>query len=559
MKNFNLSLLASIFALFTVTVTAQIAQDQARNFQINETHTGSVYAAGLTPPLKQRWSVTFGQAISYPIIADGKVFVTVRNASAHGTRLHALDSTNGATVWSFDLGGTSYWSALCYENGRVFALNGDGLLRAFNAADASIIWSRQLPGQYSFNSAPTVFRGVIYTGGSGTGGTAYAVSAATGVVLWSASVANGAQSSPSVTRDGVYLSYSCPNVYKLSPASGALIWKYSTGCSGGGGKTPALYNGRLYVRDYSPDYIFDSVTGGIAGTYTSKHVPAFYGNMGFFLNGPKNFGSFGTLEGRDITDNNALVWSFAGDGYLQSSVLVANKYVYVGSDKGRLYAVEAATGHQVWTTNVGVGIPYVDELNVSQPLTSMAAGEGLLVVPTKTTLIAFEGDQTLTLDWEQQKPAANAYGWNNTTVDIPFTTSGVTFSTPESPLHFSSEGANQTQQVIVNDPAGNSASFTSPAVSIDWTAPFTSRSLSGTFGSGGWYTSAVRVSLYAFDALSGNKNTYYRLDNGATQIYVGPFTVSGNGSHNLNYWSVDAAGNSESPQTVSINIDLNGL
>ena len=353
MKKLSLSLSISICILFAISVQAQVGQDQARNYQINETHTGSSSSPGLVPPLKQKWSVNFGQSISYPLIADGRVFVTVRNASAYGTKLYALDATNGATLWSFDLAGTYFWSALCYENGRVFALNYDGMLRAFDGATGSVVWIRQLPG-YAYTSAPTVFQGVIYTSAGG-GSRAYAVSADTGDILWNVPVTGGDNSSPAVTTDGVYVSYSCPNVYKLNPADGAQIWKYGSGCSGGGGKTPALYNGRLYVRDYNPDFIIDSQTGGLISGFISKHVPAFSGSMGFFLNGPKGFGSYGVLEGRDASSH-LLAWSFSGDGYLQSSMLVVNDYVYVGSSQGKLYAVEAGTGNQVWSTTAGTSI-----------------------------------------------------------------------------------------------------------------------------------------------------------------------------------------------------------
>ena len=90
-------------------------------------------------------------------------------------------------------------------------------------------------------------------------------------------------------------------------------------------------------------------------------------------------------------------------------MLVVNDYVYVGSSQGKLYAVNAATGQQVWVTTAGTSIPYVDEQNVSQPLTSFAAGEGLLVVPTSTTLVAYEGDTTPpTLTFGDPTPAPNA-------------------------------------------------------------------------------------------------------------------------------------------------------
>src|SRR5687767_216294 len=558
MKNLPLSLIVLIFTLFATTASAQVASEQARNFQIDATHTGSITTQHVIPPLKQRWVVDFGQPISYPLIADGKVFVTVRNAIS-GTTLFALESQFGGLLWSFELGGFSQWSGSCYENGRVFAVNGSGLLRAFDGATGDVIWNVQLPNQHVFSAPPTVSDGVIYVSGAGSGGTVYAVNAGSGSILWTRQVANGDKSSPAVTGDGVYVAYTCPNVYKLNPATGTPIWQFSTGCSGGGGKTPALYNGRLYVRDFS-DVIFDSQTGTIVGNFNAKNTPAFSGNRGFFLNGPKFFGSFGTLEARDVNTNSVL-WSFSGDGSLQSAVLAVNDYVYVGSAQGNLYAVNAATGQQVWVTNTGDSIPFVDEQNVSQPLTSFAAGEGLLVVPTNTKLIAYEGDTTPpTLTFGAQTPAPNGAGWNNTPVDIAFTTaddlSGVQSSTPASPLRFTEEGANQTQQVTVTDNAGNTATFTSPAVNIDLTKPSSIAVIAGASQDQEWFSGPVSVTLSATDNLSGVKpGSHFRLDGGGPFLVFGPFFISGAGTHTLQYASEDRAGNNESFKTRIINID----
>jgi len=558
MKTLPLLLLALISIVFAITAQAQNAPEQARNFQINPTHTGSISSEHLIPPLKQRWVVNFGRSISYPLIADGKVYVTVANGPSAGTTLYALAATNGAILWSFALGGGSPWSGTCFENGRVFAVNNSGFLRAFDGATGTVIWSVQLQGQFSFSAPPTVFQGVIFLSGAGSGGTVYAVNANSGAVLWTAPVANGDKSSPAVTSEGVYVSYACPNVYKLDPATGAQIWHYSPGCSGGGGRTPALYNGRLYVRDFS-DTIFDSQTGTIVGTFNAKNTPAFSGNRGFFLNGPHGFGSFGTLQARDV-NTNSLLWSFSGDGSLQSAVLIVNDFVYVGSALGKLYAVNAATGQQVWVTTAGSSIPYVDEHNDSQPLTSFAAAEGLLVIPTSTTLVAYEGDTTPpTLTFGNQTPAANAAGWNNTAVDLPFTTaddlSGVQSSVPESPLHFTSEGANQTQQVTVTDKAGNSATFTSPAVHIDLTVPSTSISIPGISQTQEWFTNPVPVTLNAWDNLSGVANTFYSINGGGAQTYTSTFTLSADGNYTVEFWSVDVAGNSDAHQTRTVWID----
>jgi outer membrane protein assembly factor BamB len=476
MKKLSLFSLLVICTLFATAVSAQV--EQARNFQIDATHTGGTTSATLKPPLRQRWVVNFGQPISYPLIADGRVYVTVKNASGQGTTLFALNAANGATLWSSNLGGLFFWSGSCYENGRVFALNGDGLLRAFDGATGNVVWSALLPGQFAFSSEPTVRDGVIYTGGAGSGGTVYAVNANNGALLWTQSVMNGDHSSPAVSSDGVYVSYACPNVYKLDPATGAVIWHYAPGCSGGGGKNPALYHDRLYVRD-STGTIHDSFTGALIGNFVAKNTPAFSGNTGFFLEGPTFFGSFGTLRGRDV-DTNAVLWSFAGDGSLQSAVLVVNNNVYVGSASGKLYAVNAATGQQVWVTQAGTSIPYVDEHNVSQPVTSFGSGEGLLVIPTSTTLVAYEGD-------------------------------------------------------------------TAP--------PVTQVNVAGTGGTNGWFRGPVQVTLSATDDFSGVANTFYSLDSGVPQTYGGPFTLSAQGQHTVQFWSVDNAGNTEAAQTILVKID----
>ena len=545
MNKLTVVLTGFICILFTTSADAQVPTDQARNFQINATHTGSVTSPGLTPPLKQKWVVNFGQPISYPLIADGRVFVAVKDPAGNGTNLFALDATNGALVWSAPLGGETPWSAACYENGRVFAFNGSGLLRAFDAATGNLIWSAQIGGAID-NAPPTAFQGVVYVSATFK---VWAISADTGAVLWTKSVVNGDTSSPAVTNDGLWVSYACPNVYKLNPATGAQIWLYWPMCSGGGGKTPAMYQGRLYVRDTS-DYIFDAETGTIIGNFNAKNTPAFSGSRGFFLDGSHGLGSFGTLRARDVNTNTVL-WSFAGDGQLQSGVLVVNDYVYVGSASGKLYAVNAATGQQAWVTTAGTSIPYVDEHNVSQPTTSFAAADGLLVIPTSTTLVAYEVDTTPpSLTFGNPTPAANGAGWNNTPVDVPFTTAGIQSADPASPLHFT-EGANQTQDVTLTHRDGV-MTVTSPVINIDMTRPTTSASVTGSGGE--WLTSA-QITLSSSDNLSGVANTFYTLDGGPTQAYTSEFSVTNNGSHTLRYWSVDVAGNTEQNRFSFFKVD----
>ena len=544
MKKLPLFSLVLICAVFATAVSAQVSE-QARNFQIDATHTGATTSATLTPPLKQRWVVNFGQPISYPLIADGRVYVTVKNASVPGTTLFALNAANGATLWSSNLGGSFPWSGSCYENGRVFALNASGLLRAFDGATGNVVWSALLPNQFMFTSMPTVRDGVIYTGGAGSGGTVYAVNATNGALLWTRSVANGDHSSPAVTSDGVYVSYACPNVYKLDPVTGAVIWHFAPGCSGGGGKTPALYNDRLYVRD-SGGTIHDSFTGALIGNFVAKNTPVFSGSRGFFLEGPNFFGSFGTLRGRDV-DTNAVLWSFAGDGSLQSAVLAVNDYVYVGSASGKLYAVNAATGQQVWVTQAGTSIPFVDEHNVSQPVTSFASGEGLLVVPTSTTLVAYEGDTTPPVTQASLVGTSGTNGWFKSSVQVSLGAtddfSGVanTFYSVDGGVTETYSGAfiisapgQHTVQFWSVDNAGNTEATQMVEVKVDGVAPVVTAAANPSTAPKKPHSVTVTISGSATDAVSGISGASFNVidEYGVTQP-SGPVTVQANGSYSF--------------------------
>jgi hypothetical protein len=66
-----------------------------------------------------------------------------------------------------------------------------------------------------------------------------------------------------------------------------------------------------------------------------------------------------------------------------------NGFVYVGSVSGKLYAVDENTGTSVWTGNVGAQVNHPDE-NSGSPLTGLGAGEGLIVVPASSLIVAYE-------------------------------------------------------------------------------------------------------------------------------------------------------------------------
>jgi outer membrane protein assembly factor BamB len=307
--------------------------------------------------------------ISYPLIAQGLVFVTTN--TNHGKALMALDEHTGATVWSRNLNGTWGFVNAAYDSGKVFALNYDGLLKAFDAATGALLWSANVGGNCT--SPPTAANGIVFTSG---GAFVYGVNESNGAVLWRMPVDGGDHSSPAVTLGSVFVSYVGPQAYAFSPATGQELWHYSCGFSGGGGKTPVVHATQLYVRDsyctQGNAVVLDANTGSLIRGFNSNRPPAFLGNLGVYLQN-------GILHGVN-TANGQILWSFAGDGQLTSAPLVANHTIYIGSNSGMLFGLNA-NGQQVWSTQVGAEIGAPDEQNTSLT-TGLGAGDGLLVVPT---------------------------------------------------------------------------------------------------------------------------------------------------------------------------------
>jgi outer membrane protein assembly factor BamB len=351
-------------------------------YQIDPQHTGGQPADTLGLPLCRRWQTTFPGAVSYPLIADGRVFVTVATP-VQGISLYAVDEYTGAVLWGpIELGGYYPWANATYDSGRVITVNASGQLAEFDAATGSTIWSEAMTSQYAFSSPPTALNGTVYVGGAGSGGTLYAIDEAAGAILWTAAVENGDDSSPAVSTAGVYVSYACNQAYDFNPSSGATLWHFSGPCEGGGGKTPVLFGNSLYTRDVAEgDLVLSAASGKDLGSYTAKPAPAFSGQQTFRVNG-------GALSAFSLTSG-ALMWSFGGDGSIQTAPIVVGSNVVVGSATGTVFVVDTVNGQLVSSANAGAPIPAPDEQNLTQPLTGLAEADGVLVVPAGTELVAY--------------------------------------------------------------------------------------------------------------------------------------------------------------------------
>jgi outer membrane protein assembly factor BamB len=367
------------------------AGSDAVAYQIDAHHDGRQAAGSLkTSTLTRKWHVTLGGPggfdleagdVSYPLIAGGRVFVTVENSQSYGSHLYALNAGTGAADWSVGLSGTYGFSALAYDGRALFALNYDGLLTAFSAGTGRELWSAQMPGQYAFTAPPTAYDGVVYVSGAGLGGTVYAVSEADGRVRWTQGVQNGDKSSPAVDSGGVFVSYACQQDYGFS-LRGHLLWHHSTSCEGGGGSTPVVAGTSVYARGaFDTPVILSKARGASTGTFATQTAPAFDSTNMYTLQN-------GNLVATDPTGSPDR-WTFA-NGKLVTAPVVIGNVVFVGDSTGRVYGIAAGTGHRIWSGVAGSTIIGPDEQN-ADVLIGLAAGGGLLLVPAGNALSAFGG------------------------------------------------------------------------------------------------------------------------------------------------------------------------
>jgi outer membrane protein assembly factor BamB len=242
--------------VLSVVVTAC---NPAVAYQVGVSHDGFVDDEALAPPLTLRWSRELAGPISYPLIAEGKVFVTAiddRSVPTNGTSLHAFDQATGETIWSRRIS-ASLWSNAAYDAGRIFVIDRSGLMQAFDATSGALLWSVSLyksSETYAFSAPPTAANGLVYTSGSGIGspaGKLFAMRASDGSIAWTQPVAHGDMSTPALSATSVFVSYRCGVVYAFDRTSGQPRWHNDGPCTGGGGKMPAYHDGKVYARDFT--------------------------------------------------------------------------------------------------------------------------------------------------------------------------------------------------------------------------------------------------------------------------------------------------------------------
>jgi len=245
-----------------------------------------------------------------------------------------------------------------YVAGKLYFVNNNGTAYALDADTGKVLWERSL-GRLNASS-PTYSKHRLYIVNL-VPGHIVKLDAKTGKVIWKHSLPGRAESSPVVIGRTVYFGCEDGNLYALSTISGNVRW--ATQLGGPVKSAPAYYGGTLYVGDYG-GYMnaVDAKTGKLK--WQTSSLGQGFGTSGQFYSTPAvAFGRVyaGNNDDRvysfDLKDG-TLAWSYSTGGYAYSGPTVSTTRhspptVYIGSFDGNIYALDAKDGSLRWSHSAG--------------------------------------------------------------------------------------------------------------------------------------------------------------------------------------------------------------
>lgn len=361
---------------------------------------GEPIASGASP-VTVVWEVQDNSDIgSAPASAFGMVYTS--NTAGF---VKAYDLESGSELWSYATDGKLFSTPAVDEKSGVLVVGStDNFIYGLDARSGEFVW--KVEAGRSVLGSPAIYDGVAYIGASD--GVFRAISAADGEVVWEYTDIKGfIESKPWVDEEGVYVGDWANRVYAFDPEDGDLQWEW-TNKKGRGLSAAAVWpvkaNGKVFVvtpqrrvhaldasngrelwatrggreaiglsEDGSRVYIKNMRDTVIAfSTDEYKRVAGYPGSGPVDEyrydpesgSGAASGGSFslfspppGNWPGR--RGEPVVVWeSHTGYGYeIAPSPIVENDgVVYIPTDKGNIFALDAETGKVLWTYRFSIAL-----------------------------------------------------------------------------------------------------------------------------------------------------------------------------------------------------------
>ncbi|HUQ03619.1 MAG TPA: PQQ-binding-like beta-propeller repeat protein [Kofleriaceae bacterium] len=338
----------------------------------------------LVPPLRQVWATPIGSnvVLGSPVVASGTVVVSATDlGSGDQGGIVALDLATGAERWRYT---TPYQvrNAPAVSGDTVVVALGNGEVHAVGLSDGVRRWVHDaadgLPTyESSLWAAPTIADGAVFVAVQGR---MSAIDLATGAQRWANELTPvypwlGTLAAVTVSDGLAVANYSRDDgMTAWSVTTGAKVWEIKTGKSLAVNATPVVVDGDLYfansfgtitsvdVANSTQIWSNGFTPGGFDWGYSITAAPAVADGRIFFPTQWKDLVAIDAASGAELwratTARGPLNFAHyrsAEPGFAASPV-VTGDIVWVPRPDGKLAALGAADGRELWVSDLGAPI-----------------------------------------------------------------------------------------------------------------------------------------------------------------------------------------------------------
>jgi len=295
-------------------------------------------------------------AIIAPLaIANNTIFI-----GSLDNYLYALDAENMGLKWSFQTNGPIV-TASTFQKNTIFVTSGDGYCYALNRENGRQIWKMKIAE--SIFSSPVYSEGKLIFGASDS--TLHALKSSDGKLLWTFQTNDHIKARPAVSNDKVFVGSWDRYIYCISKNSGDLIWRKKISDNRyfpAATSNPLIHNETVIVTSH--DHVvhaFQSDNGILLWNHPAKKwnkpgysSPKTNEKMIYFGSLSGHLFALDAQSGEDIWTT-ALPDSINPDPIFDSSPAIANSQVVVGSIGGTVYVVDKNSGKLEWSLKLSDG------------------------------------------------------------------------------------------------------------------------------------------------------------------------------------------------------------
>ncbi|MFC1586792.1 PQQ-binding-like beta-propeller repeat protein [Planctomycetota bacterium] len=282
-----------------------------------------------------------GGVSSHMLIRNGNLYVGSRNGS-----LYALDAKYGNELRRYQVGSDTSLSRICtppvFYDSKIYVINYDGLLQAFDERFRSIYWTYktdwQKQGGDSIVSVDNYIIGTDYN-------YLYSLDGKTGQKCWRNSFPGPIKGITAI--DGIIFLYSVGDYYCVDARTGKINWitkdKISFKCS------PAIANGMAYISTRLPGkclYAIDIRNGKVLWS-SLKIKNGINATRPTVTDKIVYFSSLGIIYALNAKTGE-LIWEIEMKDIVTGTAAAAKGKLYVCTRERCLYALDAGNGKELW-------------------------------------------------------------------------------------------------------------------------------------------------------------------------------------------------------------------